>query len=157
MPSQQQCQRPRKVLAVCSGGGHWIQMKRLRPAFDGSQLTYATVHRADPAEVRDAKLFTLPDANRDTKFRLGLLLIKLIWITLRVRPDVVVSTGAAPGYFAIRIAGLIGARTLFLDSIANAQELSMSAAMAVDHADVTLSQWDNVAQENGLEHWGAVL
>jgi UDP-N-acetylglucosamine:LPS N-acetylglucosamine transferase len=157
MPFRQKTKRPKKVLAVCSGGGHWIQMKRLQPAFEGIQLTYATVHRANASEVRGAKLFLLPDANRDTKARLCLLLLKLMWIVVRVRPDVVVSTGAAPGYLAIRIARLLGARTLFLDSIANAEELSMSAAMAVSHADVTLSQWDNVAQKYGLQHWGAVL
>ena len=98
-------------------------MKRLRPAFDGCRVSYATVHHASPGELEGATLFLLPDANRDTKFRLCLLLLKLIWVILYVRPDVVVSTGAAPGYLAIRLARLQGARTLFLDSIANAEEL----------------------------------
>ncbi len=149
--------RSPRVLAVCSGGGHWIQMKRLLPAFEGSQVTFATVFPANTSDVPAASVLSIPDANRDTKWRLFLLCVRLLWIVLRVRPDVIVSTGAAPGYMAIRIGKLVGARTLFIDSIANAEELSMSAALAVKHADVTLSQWDNVARKYGLQHWGAVL
>jgi hypothetical protein len=73
------------------------------------------------------------------------------------RPDVIISTGAAPGYLAIRIGKLTGARTLFLDSIANAEDLSMSARLAVRHADQTLSQWESVAEAKGVAYWGAVV
>ncbi|MFN3193136.1 MAG: hypothetical protein ACE361_21680 [Aureliella sp.] len=150
-------QRRRRVLAVCSGGGHWVQMKRLQPAFVGSCVTYASVHRVTGEEVGGAQFFRLPDANKDTKLRMLALLIRMLWILIRVRPHVVISTGAAPGYLAVRIGRLLGARTLFLDSIANAEQLSLSASMCVGVADVTLSQWRDVAEQNGLQHWGAVL
>ena len=45
---------------------------------------------------------------------------------MRLRPDVVITTGAAPGYFAVRIGKLLGARVVWVDSIANAEELSLS-------------------------------
>ena len=32
-----------RILAVSSGGGHWIQMLRLRPAFAGTDVTFASV------------------------------------------------------------------------------------------------------------------
>jgi UDP-N-acetylglucosamine:LPS N-acetylglucosamine transferase len=78
-------------------------------------------------------------------------------IVLRVRPDVVISTGAAGGYFAIRIARLIGARTVFIDSVANTRQLSISARLARKVADVVLSQWPSVAEKNGVQYRGAVL
>ncbi len=34
-----------RVLAVASGGGHWVQLLRLRPAWEGCDVAYATVHR----------------------------------------------------------------------------------------------------------------
>lgn len=146
-----------RVLAVCSGGGHWIQMKRLSPAFKGCDLTVATVDAVSCDPDTNATMVRIPDANKDTKFRLAFLLAKLAWIILHVRPHVIVSTGAAPGYLAIRLGRLIGARTLFVDSIANAEVLSLSAKMAIPYADVTLSQWENVAIEQGANYWGAVL
>ncbi len=40
-----------KVLAISSGGGHWVQLLRLRPAFAGCDVTYATVRDGYRADV----------------------------------------------------------------------------------------------------------
>jgi hypothetical protein len=132
-------------------------MKRLAPAFMDCTVTYATVgvRKADPE--LPGRYVTIPDANRDTKFRLVLLVLRLAWLVILTRPNLVISTGAAPGYIAIRLGKLLGAKTIFLDSIANADELSMSARLALPHADVTLSQWPCVADREGTYYWGAVL
>ena len=68
-----------------------------------------------------------------------------------------ISTGAAPGYIAIRLAKLIGARTMFLDSIANANELSLSAHLVKRHADRLITQWPGVAAKTGADFHGSVL
>jgi UDP-N-acetylglucosamine:LPS N-acetylglucosamine transferase len=149
--------KPRRVLAVASGGGHWVQLMRLRPAFAGAEVHYATVDRSAADMVAPAPVHLYPDANKDTKLRLMLTALKLAVIVLRVRPHVVVSTGAAGGYLAIRIARLLGARTMFLDSIANTRQLSVSARLAQRAADLVLSQWPAVAKANGAEYRGAVL
>lgn len=147
----------RRVLAVASGGGHWIQMLRLRPVLDGYVTTYATVDGQAAADVAPARLCVIPDANRDTKLRLLWLTVRLFQIVLTVRPHVVVTTGAAPGYLAIRIAKLFGARTMFIDSVANAEELSLSARLAQDHADRLLTQWPAVAAKTGADYAGSVF
>lgn len=149
--------RPPRVLAVASGGGHWVQLLRLRPAFAGAEVHFATVDRSAAASVAPAPVHVYPDANKDTPLRLILSALRLALIVLRVRPDVVVSTGAAGGYLAIRFARLLGARTMFIDSIANARELSVSARLAQKAADLVLSQWPAVAQATGVAYRGAVL
>ena len=45
----------------------------------------------------------------------------MLGLLLRHRPDVIVTTGAAPGYFALRFGKLLGARTIWIDSMANAE------------------------------------
>jgi hypothetical protein len=69
----------------------------------------------------------------------------------------VVTTGAAPGYWAIRFGKLIGARTIWIDSIANAEELSMSGRLASKVADVCLTQWPHLDGEHGAQYAGSVL
>ena len=145
------------LLAVSSGGGHWVQMQRLSTAFAGAEVHYATTDASAAAAVGGARVHLFPDANKDTPLRLVLCLVRLAWIVLRVRPDVVVSTGAAGGILAIRIARMLGARTMFIDSIANARELSISARLALGKADRVLSQWPRVAALTGAEYRGAVL
>lgn len=145
------------VLAVSSGGGHWVQMQRLAPAFAGVDLHYATTDPSCAHQVDTDRVHLFPDANKQTPLRLALCLARLSWIVLRVRPDVVVSTGAAGGFLAIRLARLIGARTMFIDSIANARDLSISARLSLGVADRVLSQWPRVAELTGAEYRGAVI
>jgi len=146
-----------KILAVSSGGGHWIQMLRLRPAFKGCTVHYATVNEQCRADVPEATFHTVPDGNRDTKLSLLAMALKVLFLVIWVRPSVIISTGAAPGYFACRFAKLVGARSLFIDSVANAEDMSLSAKLATTHASKVFSQWPDVAKKFGVEWHGSVL
>ncbi len=149
--------RPPRVLALSSGGGHWIELLRLRPAFAGAELHFASVNEDYRADVPDVSFHRIPDATRWNKVALLWLLWRLLWLLLRVRPDVIVTTGAAPGYLAIRLGRLLRARTVWLDSIANVDELSLSGRMAGKHADLWLTQWPHLARPEGPKFQGAVL
>ena len=160
-----------RVLAIASGGGHWVQMRRLRPAWAGCAVTYVTTKEGYRDEVMETweaegrigpepRFFTVPDANRWQKLRLVRQLLAVAWLVLRTWPHGLVTTGAAPGYFAIRIGKLIGARTIWVDSIANSEELSLSGKQAGPHADLWLTQWEHLAVpegEKGPYNRGAVL
>ena len=148
--------RPR-ILAIASGGGHWIQLLRLRPAFVGADLRYASVDPELAADVEGHPFYRFPDANRERKVALVLQILRIAWILLRVRPDVIVSTGASCGYVAIRIERLFGAGTLFVDSIANAERLSLSGQLACRHANLMLTQWPHLSEAEGPQYRGSVL
>lgn len=150
-------EKPTRLLAVASGGGHWVQLQRLRPAFEGCDVAFVTVNTAYRSDVNDERFYTVPDATRWNKVKLALMAAKLALIVLRERPDVVISTGAAPGYFAIRFAKLLGARAVWLDSIANVEQLSMGGEKAGAHADLWLTQWAHLARDSGPRYEGAVL
>jgi UDP-N-acetylglucosamine:LPS N-acetylglucosamine transferase len=149
--------RRKKILAVASGGGHWIQLLRLRPAFEGHGLVYITAAPPGREEIGPARLYIVNDANRWTKFALMRLALKLILILIRERPNVIVSTGAAPGCIAVIFGKLLGARTIWLDSLANAERLSMSGRIVRPFADMWLTQWPDLARPGGPKYEGAVL
>ena len=50
----------RRLLAIASSGGHWQQLMRMRPAFAGTEVTYATTLAGLPeafeAAFREARL-----------------------------------------------------------------------------------------------------
>ena len=69
-----------------------------------------------------------------------------------------VSTGAAPGLVALALAKLmLGSRTIWIDSIANSERLSLSGRLARPVADAWLTQWAHLARPGGPDYWGAVL
>jgi len=79
-------------------------------------------------------------------------------VVLRFRPHVVITTGAAPGLIAVRLARLFGARTVWIDSMANSEELSLSGKLAGDHVDLWLTQWPDLTDKYpGLRYYGSVL
>lgn len=153
------------VMAVASAGGHWIQLNRLSPAWCGCRVTYvstdpglrAGVERSGGDTAALVRFYAVTDANRWQKLRLLRSLVEIAWILLRSRPDVVVTTGAAPGFFALRLASLMRIRTVWVDSIANAETLSMSGQMAGRYSDLWLTQWEHLAKADGPEYQGSVI
>jgi UDP-N-acetylglucosamine:LPS N-acetylglucosamine transferase len=99
----------------------------------------------------------VPGANRWAKLKLVRTAFSVLWMLLRERPDVVISTGAAPGFFAILFGKKLGARTIWVDSIANVEALSMSGQRARRHADLWLTQWPHLATAEGPVFKGSVL
>jgi UDP-N-acetylglucosamine:LPS N-acetylglucosamine transferase len=146
-----------KVLAVASGGGHWVQLLRLLPAFADMDVVFVTVDKLYREQVVGSKLYVVRDATRWNKFGLVLMAGQLVWVMLRERPTAVVSTGAAPGFVAVVLGWLIGARTMWLDSIANLECLSLSGTHAGRFADLWLTQWPHLTQAEGPHYAGSVL
>ena len=145
-----------RVLAVASTGGHWIQLKRLRPAFGQAEVCYLTTNPAHAAEVVEPT-YSVHDANNQTRVRLVLMFLHILWLLLRIRPHVVISTGAAPGAASLMLGKLLGARTVWIDSIANPEQMSMSGRWVRYWADLWLTQWPELAQPDGPSFAGRVL
>jgi UDP-N-acetylglucosamine:LPS N-acetylglucosamine transferase len=146
-----------KVLAVASSGGHWVQLRRVTPAFADSEVVYVTVLESYRSQVPENKFYTVKDATRWNKVGLIVLALQLAWIIVKERPDVVISTGAAPGYFAILLGRLFRAKTIWIDSMANIEELSMSGSRVGRYADLWLTQWPHLARSEGPHYAGGVL
>ena len=86
----------RGVLAIASGGGHWVQLMRLRPVFEGLPVAWITTHAEYRSDVVGT-VHVVQDANLWNKAALLKMFLQVAWIVLRERPKVVVTTGAAPG------------------------------------------------------------
>jgi UDP-N-acetylglucosamine:LPS N-acetylglucosamine transferase len=153
-------------MVVASAGGHWVQLMRLRKAWQGLSVTYlstepgladivATMARNEGNPP--PKFISVTDANLSDKMRLVRQLFEVFLAVLRHRPGVIITTGAAPGYFALRVGKLFGARTIWIDSMANAETLSKSGQEVGKYADLWLTQWEHLARPQGPHYLGAVL
>ncbi len=144
------------VLAVASGGGHWEELMLLRPALPDDHVVYATTNGELAARDGLNQIQVLPDSNRDEPLQAISSMIasaKLVW---RVRPDLVVTTGALPGLFCLIFARLLGARTIWIDSIANSDKASLSGACARPFATQWYTQWEHL-QSSTRRYEGALL
>lgn len=147
----------KKILAVASGGGHWVQLLRLRPAFEEMDVEFVSTNLGYATQV-EQKLHVVTDANMWEKLKLIKMFYEVALIIIKTRPNFVITTGAAPGYAAIMFGKMFGAKTIWLDSIANSETLSSSGKKAKLWADIWLTQWPHLSDEkNGPQTWGSVL
>lgn len=147
----------KKILIVASFGGHWVQMRKLSHAFEGLDQYYVSTNAGLADSVFPASFSVVPDANLDDKLGLVFLALKLLWLVIRIHPDFVFSTGAAPGFFALMFGKLLGAKTIWVDSYANVERMSVSGLKVKRFADLWLTQWAHLEGENGPYFRGAVL
>jgi len=147
----------KRILLVASHGGHWVQLRRMRAAFDGLERHYVSTNIGLQQEVSPDRFHRVPDANLDEKLGLIRLALAMLWIVVKTRPDVVCSTGAAPGFFALVFGKMLGAKTIWVDSCANAEQLSVSGRRVKPFADLWLTQWPHLETPDGPYYRGAVL
>ena len=147
----------KRIMLVASTGGHWIQLLRLAPTMEACEKVCLSTSVEDRHDVVAGCFHAVTDASRWNRVRMLLLAMQVLCLVAYYRPAVVVSTGAAPGYFALRFGEWFGARTVWLDSIANVSEVSMSGRLVKPYADLYLTQWPHLASADGPECHGSVL
>ncbi len=148
-----------KVLAIASKGGHWKQLLRLYPAYSGPDIEITFISTCDDLgeEVKEHLFRTVIDANRWNRFRLVLMLFQIAKLILTIRPNVIITTGAAPGLFAVIAGKLTGTKTIWIDSIANFNKVSLSGRIAHFFATFSLTQWKHLSKPQGPHFIGDVL
>lgn len=145
-------------MAVSSGGGHWVEMRRVLPAFEGFDMAYVSTNPEADTDLAGERYYCVRNFTRRDALVSIRVVAQMVRILRKERPEVVVTTGAAPGLIALALAKLmLGSRTVWIDSLAAAETMSLSGRMARPFADAWLTQWAALARPGGPEHWGSVL
>ncbi len=145
-----------KVLAVASMGGHWEQLQIIAESFKDQNAVFVTT-RQDLLQQANRHGFVVKDCNRNRLGDTFSCIWQCIRIIAKVRPSVVISTGAAPGLICLALGRLTGAQTIWIDSFANVEQLSMSGKMAGYIAHEWLTQWKHLASPKGPFYRGELL
>lgn len=149
---------PKKIIAVSTAGGHWVQLRRLLPAFNEHNIVFITTSPVYRRQAGSCQFYAVNPATRWNKFGLIMQAFKIIKILLYERPNVIVSTGASCGLFSLLFGKMLfNAKTVWVDSMANVEKMSFSGKLARRYADLWLTQWPNLAQPEGPQYKGAVL
>lgn len=144
-------------MAVASGGGHWDELMLIKPALDRFDPLFVTTNKGLAVRDHVERVQLMPDANRDQPLDALRCLVAAFWVIRANRPRVLVTTGALPGLFCLIWARLFGARTVWVDSIANSDKASLSGRFARPFAHLWLTQWEHLADGKSMHFEGAVL
>ncbi len=129
----------------------------LTPILLEYNTTYITVSNNYKTDVADSAFYVVTDANKDELLKMLKLAFQSFKLLMRIKPDVVISTGAAVGVIAIIFAKLAGKKTIWLDSMANVKKMSLSARIAKPFCDLWLTQSKTLAQNCGARYVGKLI
>lgn len=147
-----------RLLAVSSGGGHWDELMAIQKSLDWGDVVFATTRGCEVAPAKSVRVLDcITDCNRNQPMSVLRCLLDAYALVRQVRPHIVVSTGAAPGLLALVFGWMSGANTYWIDSIANAERLSLSGRLASIFATQTVTQWPHLAKTRSAIYLGSLL
>lgn len=148
---------PIRVLAVASGGGHWNELLRLCPALDGCELYFIGIDAIWESTVTPHPFYVVPDAHFEEPWRMIRTFFRMLRLFRKILPQIVISTGAAPGGMSMLLGRIFHARTLWVDSNANCKVLSFSGKLALRIAHKTITQHLHLARPGGPIYQGKII
>ena len=135
-----------RVLLVCSPGGHLLQMRRLRLAWEDRDVTWVTLKGADVAHLLAGEHVILASGPTNRSMRKFLRNFHLAWRVVREhRPDAILSTGAALAVPFFLVGKLHRCRLVYVESLTRTTSLSLSGRLVYPLADTFFVQWREVA------------
>ena len=143
-------------MAIASVGGHWVELLRLLPAFEGMEIVFVSTQESLSSTVTGKKFYCIEDCSRWNKFKLFNTFYGILKIVSREKPDVIITTGAAPGLLGLLAGRMLSSKTIWIDSVANAEKLSLSGQIALKFAHKIYTQWPDLA-DHKIVYAGNIL
>ncbi len=132
-----------KICLVSSSGGHWEQLKKLKPLtdkYEGFYVTEKTQFTALPG-----KYFMLQTDLKDK-----LMPVKMLWnsiytifIWIKEKPDFVITTGTMVAYPFYLLAVLLHKKFVFVETFGRANMPTVAGKMMEKHSDLFIVQWES--------------
>ncbi len=138
---------PVDVLLVCSTGGHLLQLVALREAWEGRTRAWVTFDKSDARSLLRGEpvAFAFGPTNRNIPNLLRNLGLALRLVR-KLRPKVVVTTGAGVAVPFAWIARLRGARVVYVESFTRIEGPSLSCRLIAPVAARVYAQWPDLAE-----------
>jgi UDP-N-acetylglucosamine:LPS N-acetylglucosamine transferase len=149
----------KKICLAASAGGHLTQLLKITDSWTDCEAVYISTSQVVASKLSQfGKTYIVGECNRKHFIECVKVLFRCLAIAVKERPDYVLSTGAAPGFFLCITAKLLGAKVIWVDSIANVKKLSMSGKLIRPFADLFLTQWPELQNNlKGIEYQGGVI
>jgi beta-1,4-N-acetylglucosaminyltransferase len=133
------------VLLVCSSGGHLIQMLALREAWSSFSHVWVTFDKSDARSLLAGEevVFAHSPTNRSVRNLVRNLLVA--WSTIRrLRPRVVLTTGAGVAVPFAWLGRILGAEVIYVESFTRIDGPSVTCRLVGRAANRIYVQWPDL-------------
>jgi len=140
----------KKVVFISSTGGHLnelLQLKPLMKEYDSYIITEKTKSNLS-LKKKFNKVFYLVYGTRRNIFTFTLKFIfntfKSFYYFIKIKPDVIVTTGTHTAVPICYIAKLFRKKVIFIETFANSRTKTLSGTIIYPIADIFIVQWESM-------------
>lgn len=154
--------RKKKVMFISSTGGHLTQLLELKSIFEDYNYVLVTEKTDVTKSMKDKyKMSYLKYGSRKyiLKYILVALfnLIKTIFLFIKFRPQVIVTTGTHTAVPMCYIGKIFGKKIIYIESFAKRNSPTLSGRMIYPIASTFVVQWENMLKfYPKAKYWGGI-
>ncbi|MFC4386542.1 PssD/Cps14F family polysaccharide biosynthesis glycosyltransferase [Gracilibacillus marinus] len=143
--------RKKKLLLISSIGGHLTQLLQLEPLFsnyDYHIVTESSYITKEMKKQHPMSFLVYGGRNYPIKylFKFSFNIIKSLFIFLKEKPDVIITTGAHTAVPMCYIAKLFRKKVIYIESFAKSSSPNLSGKLIYPIADLFIVQWESMKQ-----------
>ena len=143
----------KKVLFISSTGGHLNELLQLKPLF--KKYEYNIITEKDKANIKlkekyGNKVHFLPYGTRAKLFKYifiyFFLCLKTVYLYLKIRPKVIVTTGTHTAGPMCIIGKIFGSKIVYIETFANTSTKTATGKLLYPIADLFIVQWEEMSK-----------
>lgn len=131
-----------KICIAASAGGHLTEALQLKEIWRGKKHFFISDKRINAISLahKEKVYFIIPARRNYFKFTISFL--QSLYIILRERPSVIISTGAEIGFPALLIGHYLGIKTIYIETIARINSPSLCGKLIYGKVNHFYVQWE---------------
>lgn len=136
-----------KICLVGSSGGHLFHLYLLKPFWQDKERFWVSFDKENVRSLLEEErmYFCFSPSNRSIK-ALMINTYRAIKILTTEKPDLIISSGAAPAVPFFWIGKLMGAKTIYLEVYDRIDKPTLSGKLCYPVADRFIVQWEEMKQ-----------
>lgn len=142
----------KKVLFISSTGGHLSELLQLKSIFKEyksfliTEKTKSTMSLKDKYSNVSYLVYGTKDHLFTYVFKFLYNCIKSLFLYIKIRPKVVVTTGTHTAVPICYIGKLFGSKVIFIETFANSKTKTLSGRLIYPIADTFIVQWESMLE-----------
>jgi UDP-N-acetylglucosamine:LPS N-acetylglucosamine transferase len=130
-----------KICLACSAGGHLTEILQLKESYEKYDHFFLTFERENSKDLaKMERVYFVKDPSRNPLDAI-INFFQSLYILLKERPDVIITTGAGVAVATCYLAKLFGKKTIFVESFCRVEKPSLSGRLVYPIADLFIVQW----------------
>lgn len=136
----------KKIMGISSGGGHLLELMKSIPSSYENEVVYVTYNNGLTRDtLKNKNHFFIIDPHI-SRFKYGINFLQSLFLFIRIRPKIIISTGAGIAIPFILIGSFFKAKIIFIETGARIYKPSRTGKFLYKYSDLFVIQYKSLSK-----------